>query len=232
MITNKDLSINSENGKITLNGNKYDLGTQGEIDAAVKDVYSVMGQMGAKNLIPYPYYRSSGYVHRSVTYTVDNSGKITANGTATGGSSYFEIRNATYETFNLKPNTRYIISGCPSGGGESTYLLSVTYRLGGGTATTLALDFGNGAEFTTPQNADANYTISVKIVNGTATTDLLFEPMLRLASDTDETYQPYAKTNRQLTEVIGDLSATGVTGDTVAAQIKALKDAIATVTNA
>ena len=57
-------------------------------------------------------------------------------------------------------------------------------------------------------------------------------PMLRLASDTDDTYQPYAKTNKELTEAIGDLSGTGVTGDTIAAQIKALNDAIATVINA
>lgn len=198
--------------------NSNDTVKSGGVFSAVDDVYSVMGQMGAKNLIPYPYYRSSGYVHRSVTYTVDNNGKITANGTATGGNSYFEMRNAAYETFKLKPNTRYIISGCPSGGGDSTYLLSVSYNVGGGSSTTLASDFGNGAEFTTPQNANANYTILVKIISGTATTNLLFEPMLRLASDTDNTYQPYAKTNKQLTDEL----------DTAREQLTNLPTAMAT----
>ena len=40
----------------------------------------------------------------------------------------------------------------------------------------------------------------IVIKNGTTVSNKMFYPMLRLASDPDDTYQPYAMTNRELTE--------------------------------
>ena len=40
------------------------------------------------------------------------------------------------------------------------------------------------------------------------TTPITFYPMIRLATDTDTTYTPYAKTNRQLTEDVKESSTT------------------------
>ena len=225
MITNKDLSIDSKNGQVTLNGDKYDLGTQGEIDAAVKDVYSVMGQMGAKNLIPYPYVNTSQTIN-NVEFTVNGDGSISVDNAA---SAITQFRLYGWTTgvspFLLRKGT-YILSGCPSGGGINSLRL---YLHNQDSSITIP-DDGEGTQFTLSD--DTYVGIAIRVANGYDADGKTVYPMLRLASDTDDTYQPYAKTNKELTEAIGDLSGTGVTGDTIAAQIKALNDAIATVINA
>ena len=42
--------------------------------------------------------------------------------------------------------------------------------------------------------------VQIVVKNGASISNLTFKPMLRLASDPDDTYQPYAMTNRELTE--------------------------------
>ncbi len=140
MITNKDLSINSKNGQVILNGDKYDLGTQGEMDAAVKDVYSVMGKMGAKNLIPYPY-NESDHTESGITWTVNSDGSVTANGTATANSTFI-FRQRTEQTKFVAKNTSYILSGCPSGGSKSKYMLYLFVQTQESTNITSGIDYG------------------------------------------------------------------------------------------
>ena len=238
MITNKDLSIDSKNGQVILNGDKYDLGTQGEIDAAVKDVYSVMGQMGAKNLIPYPYYQTTHTEH-GVNFTDNGDGSITADtdGSAATVNTLFLCNdvNDLSTLVRLDKNKTYIFSDTTLSGVANNCILGIRYFAEGvvpslSTGTVLRCDASNNWQGIV---SNAVYAlVYVYVWNGKTVSNITFKPMLRLAADTDNTYQPYAKTNRQLTEVIGDLSGTGVTGDTVAAQIKALNDAIATVINA
>jgi hypothetical protein len=87
----------------------------------IDSVYSVMGQMGAKNLIPYPYYESD-HTESGITWTVNSDGSVTANGTATANSTFI-FRNRTEQTKFVEKNTSYIFSGCPSGGSSSTYAM-------------------------------------------------------------------------------------------------------------
>lgn len=188
MITNKDLSIDSKNGKVTLNGNKYDLGTQGEIDAAVKDVYSVMGQMGAKNLIPYPF-PSDSYSQRGIEFTALSDGTINANGTNDGtGNSTFN-----FVSFTLSKGS-YALNGCPAQT-DNNYRCGLI-RVSDG--TTLVSDYGNGANLTL--DADTDVRAFVQVMSGKTADNITFKPMLRLAADTDNTYEPYAMTNKQLTD--------------------------------
>ena len=233
MITNKDLSIDSENGKITLNGDKYDMGTQSEIDAAVKDVYSVRGQNGAKNLISYPYYNPDVYTTNGITFTVNEDRSVTATGTATANAQYSLHSRVIGSNNELRvKNGNYIIS---DGGLQNVNTEIQVGFTKNGVYQQLAVTRNGEAEFTINGDDYAEDSANVNIilvVRTGATTPVTFKPMLRLAADTDNTYQPYAMTNKQLTETIGDLSGTGVTGYTVADQIKALNDAIATVINA
>ena len=222
MITNKDISIDSENGKITLNGNKYDLGTQGEIDTAVKGVYSVMGQMGAKNLIPYPYNEKT-HTENGITFTDNGDGTITANGTATDTAIFSMVLGNTALSANgnltINTNKPLILSGCPSGGGNNTY--RVQYGLTDGTTywAKTASDTGSGVELT-PVDGLNSYcfdVIRIMVFEGYTVNNLTFKPMLRLAADTDNTYQPYAKTNKQLTDQIEGLTANTLTGVDISA---------------
>lgn len=191
---------------------------------SIDDIYSVMGQNGAKNLIPYPYYEKT-HTDNGITWTDNGDGTVTANGTATATSIFSMVlgNTALSDNGNLTINTNkpLILSGCPSGGGNNTY--RIQYGLTDGTSywAKTASDTGSGVELT-PVDGLNSYcfdVIRVMVFEGYTANNLTFKPMLRLASDTDNTYQPYAKTNRQLTEAIGDLSQTGLTGDSVAEQL-------------
>ena len=66
---------------------------------------------GGRNLIPYPYYDRTKTVN-GVTFTVNNDGSITAEGTATANAD-FDLTDGVSLDFYLNPE-KYILSGCPA----------------------------------------------------------------------------------------------------------------------
>lgn len=157
--------------------------------------------LGAKNLLPYPYYDTSK-VYRGITFTDNGDGSVLVNGTATEEVA-FEF-NASYAQVPIEDG-KYIVSGCPSGGSSSTYMIQYTLRnISAGTTSWLG-EFGNGAKFTETSNIKYGYS-RILIKSGTVCNNLLFKPMIRLASDSDDTWQPYAMTNRELTGKVGTLA--------------------------
>jgi hypothetical protein len=150
--------------------------------------------LGAKNLLK---NTATSQTINGVTFTVNSDGSITANGTATNDATL----SIAASRIKLQSNTSYILSGCPTGGSFSTFNLSQNV-----TSTDSSTDYfgfppdnGNGSTFTTG-DAQLWYQASVRIRKGVTVSDLTFYPMLRLASDPDDTYVPYAMTNRELTE--------------------------------
>ena len=92
------------------------------------------------------------------------------------------------------------LSGCPSGGATNGYSLVVqgfsTSSTSGGNSY---YDIGNGESI-----GNDNYArVYVRVQAGATANNLTFKPMIRLATDIDSTYQPYAKTNKQLTDEQG-----------------------------
>lgn len=151
--------------------------------------------LGAKNLLP---NNATSQTINGVTFTVNNDGSVTANGTATNNTS-LTLHSYTVSEFNEINAKALILNGCPAGGGRNTYRLDVISN----TETTKNLeDIGSG--ITVPVNWFSEGTISVRlrIGNGTTVNNLTFKPMLRLASDPDDTYVPHAMTNRELTESV------------------------------
>ena len=108
-----------------------------------------------------------------VTFTVNKDKSITANGTATA-NTYFVVNS------NVNLKGEYILNGCPSGGSNSTYYLYVQGLFPN--------DIGNGATFTFDETSKQ---IGIGIMSGTTVSNLTFYPMIRLASITDSTYEPY-----------------------------------------
>lgn len=172
-----------------------------------KDIYAVMGQMGAKNLIPYPYYETTKTVN-GVTFTDNGDGTISVTGRAEGGDATFVLHTRKQgEIYDFTiPNGNYILSGCPSGGTSSSFYLNIGCTKNGAWST-LGVDLGNGENITCNgddySQTSVNPAINIVIKSGYSIAGTLtFKPMLRLASDTDDTYQPYAKTNRELTDEV------------------------------
>lgn len=154
------------------------------------------GILGAKNLLPYPYNNTT-LVEGGITWTDNGDGTITANGTANSSNGHFVI--ASYSDKKLSPKTTYIASMGVKGS-LSTYYMRI---YNGPRASFETLDVTDKEiVFTTPSviDNDSGVNIQLLVISGTTVNNLVFKPMLRLASDSDNTYQPYSKTNKELTD--------------------------------
>ena len=174
-----------------------------------ENVEAIVDLYGAKNLIPFPYEDGMAKTFRGVTYTVASDGSVASANTATSDGWFSFVSNITF------PAGTYTITGCPSGGSNSSYYLRVSITRYGG-ASDSAYDTGNGATFTL-NDGDVVNTIYIGAANGTDMSGLTFYPMLRDARITDPTRTPYAKTNLQLTNdkaERSDLATLNLTGST------------------
>lgn len=189
-----------------------------KIDALVTDEQAIQNQLnaqgvlGAKNLLP---NNVTSQTINGVTFTVNADGSVTVNGTATANTNfrlvpYADIVDTYLSLWTGKPLR---LSGCPSGGSGNTYALEMFYNDGQGH---WLRDFGDGVEVSIPTSGLTDVNPNIMVKNGVTVNNLVFKPMLRLASDPDDTYQPHAMTNRELTEAAGvwTNAVSCLTGDT------------------
>lgn len=181
----------------------------GGVYSAEANIYEVMGRNGAKNLVPYPYYNGDSWETNGIAFTVNSDGSVTASGTASA-DAYFRC---TYTTGNkhiaLSADTDYILNG------TGNAAVAVILRNSGGSNVAS----GRATDATYSCTTAGDYDVILLVDNGTdLTTPLTIYPMLRYASDSDDTYQPYAKTNAELTaenqtlsQNIGDITQLGTT---------------------
>jgi hypothetical protein len=159
--------------------------------------YADNAVLGAKNLL---INTGDTVTTNGITFTVNSDGSINVNGTATE-NAFFTIGSST-KYLRLDSNTNYILSGCPSGGATNTYKQDIRTE-SSGTTVVLGDDVGDGVIFSTPNLANVNqYQAVIRIQKGYTANNLVFKPMIRIASDTDETFFKGAMSNRQLTENI------------------------------
>ena len=133
-----------------------------------------------KNLLP---PRGNSTTASGITITSNADGSVTYNGTATA-----DVNHRASNYFSL-PVGEYILSGCPQGGSYETFDL----RLCESSGNVIKRDFGGGSQASLTETAE-NLQVLVVIRKGVTVSNLTFYPMLRLASDTDATYAPYANT--------------------------------------
>lgn len=116
-------------------------------------------------------------VINGVTFTpvYDSNGNllyINANGTASA-DAMFRLNTFTFESKD------YILSGCPSGGNYSTYMIYANQ----------SYDEGNGVNMSFAETV--TYSVWIRVASGVTLNNLKFYPMIRLASIKDDTYVPY-----------------------------------------
>ncbi len=128
-----------------------------------------------------------------VTFTVNEDGTVSLSGTAITAAGVLELGSVT------PPAGSYIVSGCPAGGNWSTGTNKYRIRVAKN-GSWAGDDIGKGRTIT----VNGSDTISLQINSGIGvdTTGLVFKPMIRRAEITDDTYVPYAPTNRELYEMI------------------------------
>lgn len=151
-----------------------------------EDSRSRVNFLKSKNLLNCNSFTSysSTNVTATPSYTDGKLNYINATKSASQSSTEF-ITIATF-TFNY-PTGNYLLSGCPTGGGNDTYSLYLVdnttsqdvYPRNEGTPANVTLTNGH------------KYTLYLKMASTAVFSDKKFYPMLRKATDTNDTYEPY-----------------------------------------
>lgn len=203
-------------------------------NTSIENINSSMGVLGAKNLNSFPYYNDSRTI-ADIVWTVNADGSLSATGTASSNSSFScHSRNVATNKLVL-PNGKYIVNGCPEGGSDDTWSIIIA-RTYNGVSDTICINTVGDTEFTL--NGDDYSTDEVqvqllcRIMSGKQVSGLVFKPMIRLASVESDTWEPYANTNKQLTDDVAalnfDLRCTKTTAGTY--KLEATVDARGAIT--
>lgn len=160
---------------------------------------------GAKNLLK---ITGTSQTIRNVTFTVNDDGTVSVNGTNnTTSAAVFYLNILPADT---APNYNgCILTGCPQGGSTSTYRLAV--QLNSGSFTTYASDTGDGATIQNVPSSDCR--VGIFIYAGAKVENLIFKPMICTAEDhaASDAFVPYTPTLRELYEMIQALQTGGTT---------------------
>ena len=161
--------------------------------------YADNGVLGAKNLLPYPYFYKTDITNNGITYTINDDGSITANGTATNNSTF------------------HLYGGGYGNLGDNFLKVGTSYKLTSGGAYTIGWQSFSDQEGTLVEQGSTNSNMIltreakyirffILIGKGVTVSNRIYYPMIRLASDTDDTYQLYAMTNQQITPYVQAIS--------------------------
>ena len=161
-------------------------------DPSPDNVRPISGHTGAeiqqrgKNLLK---NSENSVTKQGLTYTVNDDGTVTVSGTATA-SSYLSIN------VNKSFANAVIVNGSPTPLTSGVYIQVYTEN-------------GNYNDDGTGVNIEANNKILVircRIGNGITVNNVVFEPMIRLATETDSTFEPY--TGNQISVTFPDEAGT------------------------
>jgi len=162
------------------------------VEEEIEQIYADNGVLGAKNLL-----KNEMVTHTSsgITFTVNADKSITINApntqTGTSGEKVWE---------GVLPSGRYIFSV-----GETSQGADIHYAVSAVNGTTwlrniVDMQGTDNQEFVLDYKDYDKIRVLIWIRTSVAINNKTCYPMIRLASDPDDTYQPYAMTNRELTE--------------------------------
>lgn len=183
--------------------NSVEMDNGNTLETENKSITSLLQNNASKNLLQ---NTATSQTVNGVTFTVNDDGSVTCNGTATS-NAIIDVSFAP--SFD---DGTYILSGCPEGGGNTTYMLYYANWY-----DTSYEDVGNGIEIK-PFDVSAypNARVRIKVSSGVTVSNLTFYPMIRKAEITDDTYEPYYMNNKELTETLGTDGNGNVIADTYA----------------
>ena len=158
---------------------------------------------GPKNVVN---WSSSSVTRSGVTFTVNGDKTVSTSGTASARAQLF----CTFTVPASLKAGRYVLSGCPPGGGNASGATTL-YALYIGDVTVNARvvpnyqdDNGNALEFDWTPDSTHTYSISIDIRKGTNATGLVFKPMICPIEywKATKAYQPYRPSYQELYDMV------------------------------
>lgn len=158
-----------------------------------------------QNLIPYPYDGTEGNTN-GITWTVNDDGSVTANGTASKEALYSLIYPYNLSTMkSLQLGNTYIISDGLTDEQHTNvgYMQLVRYDKNNPTNWKYGVSSMKGTEIYTANDENTlQYGIRLIIRNGATANNITFKPMLEVGTMSHE-YQPTTLSNPTLKKEIG-----------------------------
>ena len=123
-----------------------------------------------------------------VTFTVNSDGSVKANGTATANAVFY-----LNSSFEITDSQEYIFSGC-TGGAAATYRMEAYYRNSSNTSLGTVVNYSGDTRFKLSDKANCVKinTFIIVVMSGATVNNVVFKPMVRLASVSDSSFAPYA----------------------------------------
>lgn len=166
-----------------------------QIETNRTNILSTYGGIVGKNKI-YPHDIIDTF-NNDITYIINSDNTITFNGVAANN-------RIMYFAFTVPETGDYMLTGCPSNGGGSTYYQQIRETA---SVSTDMNDSGNGKLVTL--SANTTYYLFILIISGVNMTGITFSQMICKKTDYDvsSAYQPYVMSNAELTRTIGDINS-------------------------
>lgn len=191
------LAADSEQGTYKVDANTNIMIPLTNLNSEISDIVNVYG---AKNLLPYPYDDTTKTTN-GITYTDNGDGTIKINGTCVNASAWFYIRpqGLLKDVTDIKTPGTYIFSRGTDALDTLQYYRIYDITAG---ADLTGADRGNLTFTVTEEQLTHTVTVGCWIKVGKTVNNIVMKPMIRLASIEDDTYVPYAKSNKELTDDI------------------------------
>lgn len=159
---------------------------------SLNEIADMNNVLGAKNLLP---NEAVSQTINGVTFTVNDDGSVTVNGTATSQANFMLAKT------NLEAN-KYKLSGVPNGSADNTYFM-IFYSPSNNMWHDACYDTDADRLIFNPYSDDE---LSIIIRSGQTVSNITFKPMIRPASVKDTTFVPYSMTNREMTPYVQSIS--------------------------
>ena len=162
-------------------------GINSVLNSTADEIATIVNEYGSKNLVDYSLITNS--TSNGITIKNNNDGSITYSGTSTATNDiYLPLMGIT----NLDKGT-YIFTPNPMTAATYSYQIYKNVNYWKSFVLTQTIEITEAGK----------YSIGV-VIKSNETISNTFKPMLRYAAIKDDTYVPYAMTNRELTEKVAD----------------------------
>ena len=169
------------------------------------DVSAIVNVYGSKNLLPYPYNETTK-TENSLTFTDNGDGTVTVSGTASADTKFYMGTSSK----DIVGKGNYILNGIPSGSGNNTYHIICPVYVNDSWTRTIY-----GVSDNTPivlAEGESLRNVYIQVKSGTViSSPITFKPMIRDERISDDTYVPYAMTNKELTDQAFIISKVSIT---------------------
>ena len=198
-VVQQGTSMSAENFNHMEEGIKAAAETLDDLKCSVAINRSSIG-LQKKNLLKPVSGSQINKTEQGVTGHLNDDGSVSFSGVLTA-VAWFGL--SSYH--NTLPPGKYILTGCLSGGGNTTHSTYVRNRANN---ATLATDYGTGAAFTLTQTTNIDFVIKLTEKREYGENDI-FYPMIRSAEIADDSYEQYKSALQEQIDVLSE-SATKV----------------------